>query len=124
MFRYTIQVHRGRFSPVGAAQFGLECGQPLMVVPACGDLRSEESRLRVEPSTVQVSAFKPSDDGKALIVRLFGASNQSRSARIEWGALQPRAVFLSDTSEKPGVAAGQSIVVPSRGLVTVRAELP
>ena len=51
---------------------------------------------------VLVTALKPSDDGQAMIVRLFGASAKARSARLKWGGAQPQAVFLSDTSERPG----------------------
>ena len=58
--------------------------------------------LTVEPADVLVTALKPSDDGKALIVRLFGASAKARSAALKWGGAKPKAVFLSDTSEQPG----------------------
>lgn len=40
--------------------------------------------LSVEPADVLVQALKPSDDGKAWIVRLFGASGQARKARLHW----------------------------------------
>jgi alpha-mannosidase len=69
-----------------------------------------------------VTALKPSADGKALIVRLFGAAAQTKSARLQWGGVQPKAVFLSDTSEQPGQRAGDPIEVPPSGLVTLRAE--
>jgi alpha-mannosidase len=78
--------------------------------------------LSVKPDDVLVTALKPSDDGRAMIVRLFGASAQTRSASLEWGGAQPSAVFLSDTSERAGKRLGGRIEVPAYGLVSGRAE--
>ena len=78
--------------------------------------------MSVEPGDVIVTAVKPSDDGRALIVRLFGASDEARSASLKWGSVQPTAVLLSDTSERAGKPVDGTIDVPASGLVTVRAE--
>ena len=123
VFRFVLRPHREP-DPAEAARFATGFSQPLLPARGGRAKPSATSLFTVEPADVLVTGLKPSDDGKALIVRLFGASNQSCSARLRWGTFQPPAVFLSDTSEKPGARAGQSIVVPSRGLVTVRAELP
>jgi hypothetical protein len=72
---------------------------------------------------VLVTDFKPSDDGKAWIVRLFGASGKTVSARLNWGPRTPKAVFLSNTSEQAGdKVAAEKIPVPGFGLVTLRAK--
>jgi alpha-mannosidase len=78
--------------------------------------------LRVEPSDVLVTTLKPSDDGKAWIIRLFGGSGQERPARLVWSSPQPRSVSISDLSEKPGTPVGDTVTVPGWDLVTVRAE--
>ena len=67
--------------------------------------------------------LKPSDDQKAVIVRLFGASGATRKVKLQWGSTQPRSVHLSDTSERPGRAIGDRVAVPGYGLITLRAEL-
>jgi alpha-mannosidase len=69
-----------------------------------------------------VTALKPSEDGKAWIVRLYGASGKAASASLGWGARAPKAVFLSDTSEKPAQALNGPVKVPGYGIVTLRAQ--
>jgi len=46
--------------------------------------RNDRPLLRVEPADVLVTALKPSDDNKAYIVRLFGASGHDRKAKLTW----------------------------------------
>ena len=81
------------------------------------------SLLRVEPADVLVESLKPADDGHGIIIRLFGASGQSRSAALKWTGLKPKAVFLSDTSEQEGEKVTGPVAVPGYGLVTLRASL-
>jgi alpha-mannosidase len=78
----------------------------------------------VEPADVLVTAFKPSDDGKAWIVRLFGASGEDREAELRWSDPAPAAVWRSDTGERRGEKAPGRVKVPGWGLVTLRAERP
>ncbi|RPJ77721.1 MAG: hypothetical protein EHM13_15610 [Acidobacteria bacterium] len=122
VFRFVLRPH-GRRDPAEASRFATGFSQPLLAVGAHGEQPASTPRLTVQPSDVLVTALKPSDDGKALIVRLFGASAQARSADLKWGGAKPKAVFLSDTSERPGKRVGTRIKVPASGLVTLRAEL-
>jgi len=71
---------------------------------------------------VLVAALKPSDDGAALIVRLFGASGATRSATLTWRS-PPKALTLSGTGEARGAEVRGPVTVPGYGLVTLRAEL-
>ena len=119
-FRYCVRPHAA-YDPAAAARFGIEATQPLVVAPATGD-KPIASRLRVEPPEVLVAALKPSDDGRAVIVRLYGASGKTCRARLTWSDPQPRSVTLSDAAERPGASAGDAIEVPGWGLVTVRAD--
>ena len=122
IFRYYLRPHAA-YDAVAAARFGLETTQPLIVVPARGQ-KPPVSRLRVEPAGVLVSALKPSDDGKAIIVRLYGASGKDAVAKLAWSSPEPKTVWLSDASEQPLAIAAEAIEVPAWGLVTLRAELP
>ncbi len=122
VFRFVLRPH-GRRDSAEASRFATAFSQPLLAVPARGEKPTGTPLLMVEPSDVLVTALKPSDDGKALIVRLFGASTKARSANLKWGSSKPKAVFLSDTSERPGTRVGNRIEVPTSGLVTLRAEL-
>ena len=121
-FRYYLRPH-GAYDALAAARFGLETTQPLIVAPARGG-KPAASRLRVEPDGVLVTALKPSDDGKAIIVRLYGAAGKDAAAKLAWSAPAPNAVWLSDASERPLKSAAEAIEVPAWGIVTLRAELP
>jgi alpha-mannosidase len=120
VFRYAIRPHEG-FVPEDAAKFGVACSQPLIVVTASGPTASKP-RLELSSDKVVVTAFKPSDDGKAWIVRLFGASGKTEKVKLAWPSPAPQHVWLSDTSEKPRDPAGPSFEVPGWGIVTLRAE--
>ena len=80
--------------------------------------------VRVEPADVLVTALKPSDDGKAWILRLLGAGGTPVDATLVWAAPGPRGLWWSDTGEKRLRKIPGTIPVPAWGVVTVRAELP
>jgi alpha-mannosidase len=78
--------------------------------------------VTLSPGGVLALALKPSDDGKGLILRLFGASGRDEQVTLTWAAPQPRSVWLSDALEQPLSPVTGAISVPAWGLVTVRAE--
>jgi alpha-mannosidase len=119
-FRFAIRPHR-RYSPADAARFGVACSQPLIAAPAKGPA-PEKPRLQLSSDKVVVTAFKPSDDGKARIIRLFGASGHKEKVNLAWADPAPQQLWLSDTSEKPVRKIGPTIEVPAWGIVTLRAE--
>ncbi len=124
VFRYIIWPHTGPFDPVEAAQRALEISQPLVVVPATGDEPAQLPRFHRTNQEVLITALRPSRDGRALIVRLFGASGKDQKTRLEWSEPKPRSVSLSNTAEQPGQAVIGPIEVPAWTIVTLRAELP
>ncbi len=119
-FRYAIRPHLA-YDPVAAARFGVEATEPLIPAPAAG-AAAVQSPFKVEPDGVIVTCFKPSEDGKAWIVRLFGASGQDEQARLVWN--QPTTVTYSDVTEVPGQPVPERIPVQAWSLVTLRAERP
>ncbi len=119
-FRYAIRPHHG-YDPIAAARFGIEATEPLIAAPAAGPAPLPPP-VRVEPDGVVLTAFKPSEDGKAWILRLYGASGQDQLARLVWN--QPVSVTYSDVVELPGQQAPERIPVSAWGLVTLRAERP
>jgi len=82
-FRYSIQPHAAYDSAV-ATRFGLQRSRPLVVVPVDREAPLRPSLLRVEPSGVIVTSLKPSQDGKALMLRLFNATDRPRKATLTW----------------------------------------
>ena len=121
VFRFILRPCRSA-TPDEATRFATGFSQPLLAVAAAGNKPRSTPALRVEPAGVIVTGFKPSDDGKAVIVRLFGASGKDCEATLTWTEPGPRDIYRSDTSEKPLAKAGGSVHVPAWGLVTLRVE--
>lgn len=120
VFRFAIRPHRG-YSAIEAARFGVSYSQPLVVAPALARA-ANDAGFDLSTDQVTVTAFKPSDDGKAKIVRLFGAAGTTQQVRLTWRGAQPKGLWLSDTGERRGEAATGAITVPAWGVVTLRVE--
>jgi len=121
VFRFILRPFRNT-TPDEATRFATGFSQPLIAVAASGKKVKSTPVLSIEPAGVIVTGFKPSDDGKAVIVRLFGSSGKDCNANLNWAEPMPANVYLSDTSEKPLEKAGRNIKVPAWGLVTIRVE--
>ncbi|MFH1918645.1 MAG: glycosyl hydrolase-related protein [Planctomycetota bacterium] len=122
-FRYSIMPHQ-QYDPAAAARFGIERSQPLVVVPVDASAPAPRSLFRVEPASVLVSSLKPSEDGKALMVRLFNASDAAAKATLSWSDPVPGSVSLSSPFEEEGTELSSPIDLPGYGIATLRAELP
>ncbi len=121
-FRFILRPYR-KSDPAENSRFATGFSQPLIPVPARGERPGSSPLLTVSDDDVLVTGLRPSDDGRAIIVRLFGASGETESVKLNWGTLKPKGVFVSDTSEKAGAKVGNRVTVPAYGLVTLRAEL-
>ncbi len=124
VFRFVLRPHRGPCSDAEASRFATDFSQPLVAVPGRGNAPDGTSLLRVEPADVIVSGLKPSDDGKALIVRLLCATDKPVNARLNWPRAVPQRLWISDTSEQPIREVRGDVLVPAWGMVTLRADLP
>jgi alpha-mannosidase len=119
-FRYLVRPRRSAWSAAGASRFGLESTRPLIVVPAAGS-EAAGPVLAVSSPDVIIETVKASEDGGAIIVRLFGASDRERQVTLT-GRLASGAMAITDLTEKPLKPAGGSITVPAQGVVSVRIE--
>jgi len=122
-FRYALHPHAG-YDPAAASRLAIGLSQPLLAM-AVSDSPTD-SLFRIEPADVLATAFKPSEDGRAWILRLFGASGADKKARLHWAKSSavkssPR-MWRSDLSEQPLTPLDQEIPVAALDLVTVRIE--
>ncbi len=69
---------------------------------------------------ILLNGLKPGDDGKSLILRLWGAAGKDASVDLAPGSKST--LHLSDISEKPKEKITGPVSVPAWGLVTVRVE--
>ena len=120
-FRYAIRAHTG-YDAAAASRFAIGLSQPLLGSAASSN-PLPAPLLGVEPEDVLALALKPSDDGNALIVRLFGASGEERKAQLHWASPSPSRIWLSDLSEKPVKPLAGEIPVAGWEILTLRAEI-
>lgn len=125
-FRYVLRLKQAD-DPAEATRFATGFSQPLIVAAVNSNfsgrkIDSSIPLLQLDSPDVIVSSLKPSDDHRAWIIRLFGASGKDHAVKLHWGARQPKRVTFSDTSELPESEAGERIEVPGFGLVTLRAD--
>ena len=122
-FRFILRPH-GAYDPAAASRLAIGASQPLLAIRSHGTAPPAAPRLSFDSPDVIVTGIKPSDDGRAVIVRLWGAAGRDVQTRVDWQAPPPSRLWLSDTSEAPLRALGETVAVPAWGVVTLRAELP
>jgi alpha-mannosidase len=122
-FRYSIEPHSG-FDSGNAAKFGVERSQPLLAAPVDTKTPIPDSILKVEPESVIVTAFKPSSDGKAWIIRLFNAGEKSEKVTVTWAKPAPETIWLSNMAEEEINKVTGPIEMSAYDIVTLRASIP
>lgn len=119
-FRYAVLAHRGD-NPADASRFAIGLSQPLIADLASASPPIDVPLLSLSNPDVIVLGLKPSDDHRAWIVRLYGASGRDADTTLAWRNAGTR-VWLSDTSEQQRASVDGPIHVPAWGIVTLRAE--
>jgi hypothetical protein len=122
VFRYVLWPH-GKSDTGRVTRLAVGVAQPLIAARAGEAPPRSTPKLRLSSDDVVVAACKPSDDGRAWIVRLFGAAGKDANVNLLWDKPEPKAIWLSDTSERPLERFSGAIAVPALGLVTIRADL-
>jgi len=122
LFRYALRPHRGN-SAAEKEQFATGLTQTLLATTAASAKKVSEPMLQISPPGVIVQSLKPSDDGRAWIVRLFGASGEPCDAKLTWSAqLKVGKSWISNLAEEMLAPADGAIPVAGWQLVTVRVE--
>lgn len=120
MLRYIFRPHRGT-NDTEAARLAEQFMEPLMLLPAKGNRSALVSPVRVESATVSAIGLKPSDDGRALILRLFNTAARPTQAKLILGR-KNSTVYLSSTSENRGENAPASLEFNGYELKSLRIE--
>lgn len=121
-FRYALRPHAA-YDAAAANRFATGLSQPL-VVSAAGHQSPSALMLRVEPTNVLVQECKRSNDGKAWIVRLFGASGKRLRTSLNWADGKTIRIWRSNLNEDALQALSQQIEVGAWELVVLRIEVP
>ena len=119
-FRYALRPHGG-YNPAAASRFATGMSQPL-VSSARGQRSPMALNLRIDQEDVLLQDCKRSADGSAWMVRLFGASGETRRASLTGTDNAPVKVWRSDLREQPLERLGTHVDVQAWELVTLRIE--
>ncbi len=120
-FRFALGPHAA-YDPAAATRLAAGLSQPLLALPASPVAPSGRARLTLTNERVVATAFKPSDDGKGWILRLYNVSDNEQQVGVEWNEPRPTRMFLSGTSEARGAEVSGILAMPAWGMVTIRAE--
>jgi hypothetical protein len=120
-FRYAVRPH-GAYSAGDAQRFGIECSVPLTVAPAADRDPVVAPLPKLDTNDVIVTAFKPADDGKGYILRLFAATGKDADVNLVWTGKTPAAIYQSDTLESRGDKIAGPLHMPAWGVATIRVE--
>jgi alpha-mannosidase len=110
----------GLFNAVEAYRRGIEHNQPLLVRRVDPSESVTPSLLALSTSGVAVTSVKRTEDGKGMIVRLFGASGRPEEFTMSWRT--PMKVFESSLFENRGARVKGPLRLPAFGIVTLRCE--
>jgi alpha-mannosidase len=120
-FRYTLRPHAGGYVAGDAARLGMETSRPLVALASDAKSRLPAPLLSVSSPDVLVETVKVSDDGKAIVVRLFGVSGKRKMVALKWNGWKPRVVWRTDVAERPLQPVRGAVEVPAYGVVHLRA---
>lgn len=121
VFRFLLRPHRD-YDPAAAARLAHTAGQPLLPLAARGQQPPAAPALQLPGDGLLLTGLKPSDDGKALLLRLWNAAETPVQANMAPQGKEKTQLHLSDISEHPKVKITGPVTVPAWGLVTVRVE--
>jgi alpha-mannosidase len=120
-FRYALRAHESE-DIAAASRFATGLSQPLLVSASVNHEFISTSMLKIEPASALLTEMKPSDDGKAWIVRLFAASDEDVSAHLTWSSKNIGQTFLSNLAEEPLRPVSGDVSIAGWDLVTLRVE--
>ena len=112
------------FDSSKAARFGIECSQQFIIVPVDSKTSAPKTIVTVKSVGVIVTAYKPSEDGNARIMRLFNPNGKPDSVRLTWAKPAPKTVWLSNLAEEKVSKITGTINMAAYEIVTLRIPLP
>ncbi len=100
-FHYALYPHAGTWDEAGSLLQARRWATPVRCAQAGkghGTLPWAGSLFTVSRNDVVVTAVKPAEDGRGIIVRLFNPSLETRAARIDWHQ-PPKSAWLARMDE-------------------------
>lgn len=120
-FRYALRPH-SHYDAAAASRLALGLSAPLKPQPISPSVKLVESCLTIEPADVLALTFKPSEDRSAWILRLFGASGETRTAKLKWLRPGETKFWRSNLAEEKLDPIGNEFELAGWDLVTIRVD--
>jgi alpha-mannosidase len=121
ILRYVVQPHAG-FDTSVVKRLGLEASRPLLPVPADDSRPVPGFGLTVGPTPFVVTCLKPSEDGRAWIMRILNAGARPEDLRLEGMLADRGGIYLSNPAEDKLKRMSGPFEVAGFGIVTLRVE--
>ena len=84
-FRYLLKPHKGAYDAVKAQRFGRESCRPLLAISANKNKEVVKPLLKLaKQNGILITSIRPTEDGKAYLVRLFNSSEQTQENNLKW----------------------------------------
>jgi alpha-mannosidase len=120
LFRYALRPHAA-YDEAEAHRFGQDVSQPLIAVRVDASSQPAASAFRLTNDNIVLTAFKPSEKGDALLIRLFNPTSAPQETRLEWGNLRATRLEQSNLFEEGGEPIVDSIQLAPWEMTTLRA---
>jgi alpha-mannosidase len=99
-FTYSLLPHEGDWRDGQTVQRAWELNAPLCGVPVAGALPSGKSLIRLEGATAIVEAFKPAEDGKGYILRLYEPHGARGTVNVRLAAKAKQIIECNQIEEE------------------------
>jgi hypothetical protein len=121
IFRYSIWPHQG-FETAAIKRFGIEQSQSLLATLSDENAPLLKKLFTFEASGVLVTSLRPSEDKKALIVRLYNASGRPEQASLKVENSSSASIFISNIFEELLEKVDGPFFLPPFGIIALRIE--
>jgi hypothetical protein len=119
--RYSLIPHE-QFNAVRNEKWARELTQPLLVVTANPKLPVRDNLFLPDNDNVLVSAIKPCNDKKGIIIRLYNPSDELQDVEIKWNGLKPVNIYKSNFDDEKIELTGSKFMLMPFEIISLRVE--
>lgn len=121
-FKYVLDPHAGKYDAFRAQQIGREICQPMIAVTIDPAAKIVTPLLRELPKGIIATMVRPARAGNAMIVRLFGTSDDQQKVWLRWNHKIGK-TWLSDPMENKLKELNEPISIKKFEVVTLLIEM-
>lgn len=118
-YRFVLRPH-GAFDPVALRRFSDQQDQPLLVFPISPSAPALAAPFALSGDPVTLSSLRASDDGAAIVARLYNPSPRAAMVTLRPAAGLSRIAVV--TADGTRALAGGRLAMPPLGTRTIRVE--